>query len=389
MSEKSIKVAIDILSDVPGLSGQVNIFRNLLSILPKLRPNWEYYIFSTKNLTEYYQNIIGENQENVNWINCWYDNSNGSVKRILTQEVQVPYLINKFKIDAFLCYPLPFITPMQKTKTIYRQTCTVNIVNSIKSKRMKYRIRKILYSIKNSNSTIFNSNFERQNVTNLGLKYKNSKVIWESFDKEIFSQSNSNKLNISTKIQDIVQSKKKIILIPTGLQPSKNSELVFKFLESSYKALFDDYIFIFMGSNDENHATHLKSKYENLLKNGFINILGFCTHEEVAFIGRNCFLVIYPSLIESFGIPPLEMMSLRKPVIISDIPPLIEISGGGALSFKHNSEEDLAQKVFLLLNSTEERERLANKGYEYVNKFSWEKNVRETAFLIEEVLNNY
>src|SRR5687768_12533885 len=135
MSKKRIKVAIDILSDVPGMSGQINIFRNLLSILPKLKPAWDFYIFSTPVLTKYYQNIIGEKLDNINWIDCWYDNYSGSAKRILTQEIQVPYLVNKFKIDAFLCYPLPFV-PLPRTKTIFRHTCSFSIINNLDSRQI-------------------------------------------------------------------------------------------------------------------------------------------------------------------------------------------------------------------------------------------------------------
>lgn len=386
MNKKKIRIAIDILSDVPGQSGQVNIFKNLLNLLPDKRPDWEFFIFSTNNLNNYYQKKINKVQKNVHWINCWYDNSNGSVKRILTQEVQVPYLINKYKIDVFLCFPLPFITALQNVLTIYRHTCSISIINNINSKSIKYRLKKLLFSIKKADITIFNSNYERNNVKNLNVEAKDSKVIWESYDNKIFSLNSEHDSEIRDEVKELIKLNKKIIFIPTGLQPWKNSELVFKFIQNHKDYFKKEYIFVFTGSNNIEYSNNIKNKYNDIFESNLVYISGFCTHEEIAFIGKNALIIIYPSLIETFGIPPLEMMSLKKPVIISDIPPLLEISGDGSINFKHDSVEDLADKVFYLLNSDKERDELSNKGFNFVKQFSWERNAEETAILIDNLL---
>ncbi|MFN8673755.1 MAG: glycosyltransferase [Candidatus Sericytochromatia bacterium] len=383
--KKKVRIAIDVLSDVPGQSGQVNIFKNILRLLPEIRPNWDFYIFSTKKLTEYYQEKISKKQENVNWINCWYDNNNGSAKRIITQEIQVPYLLNKYKIDVFLCFPLPFFTPFQKVKTIHRHTCSISIINEVKSKSMRYRLEKLLFSIKKADITIFNSNFERENVRSIGIKEKNSSIIWESYDNNIFSLDKD--YNVRKEIEKLFLVDKKVIFIPTGIQPWKNSDLIINFINNNKENLEHKYIFVFTGSSDPEYFNKLKDKYNDVFKTDLIYLAGFCSHEEIAFIGKNSFLVIYPSLVETFGIPPLEMMSLKKPVIISNIPPLLEISGGGSLSFNASSVNDLTEKFFYLINNPDEMNKLANKGFEYVKQFSWKKNAEETALLIDKVLD--
>lgn len=53
--------------------------------------------------------------------------------------------------------------------------------------------------------------------------------------------------------------------------------------------------------------------------------LGYVSDAYMKYLMENCKALLFPSLIEGFGIPPLEALALNVPVIVSDIPVMREI----------------------------------------------------------------
>ena len=58
-----------------------------------------------------------------------------------------------------------------------------------------------------------------------------------------------------------------------------------------------------------------------------IKVLGFVTDEEMKCLIKNCKAFLFPSLYEGFGLPPLEALSMKVPVLVMDIPIMHEILG--------------------------------------------------------------
>lgn len=97
--------------------------------------------------------------------------------------------------------------------------------------------------------------------------------------------------------------------------------------------------------------------------------------------------LVFPSLYEGFGLPPLEAMSFGCPVIASNRASLPEICGDAVLYCDPYSAEDIAKKTLKLINDKKLRVDLQKKGLDHVKNFSWEKCARETLEVIEEVLS--
>ena len=79
----------------------------------------------------------------------------------------------------------------------------------------------------------------------------------------------------------------------------------------------------------------------------------------------------YPSFAEGFGIPPLEAMASGCPVITSNTSALPEIVGQAGLLINPNDAEELADTLFLLIQDSELREKLAVKGKKRAENFQW------------------
>lgn len=67
--------------------------------------------------------------------------------------------------------------------------------------------------------------------------------------------------------------------------------------------------------------------------------------DELVELYRTCAAVVFPSLYEGFGQPPLEAMACAAPVAVSDIPPLREVCGDVASYFDPTDPDSIAAGV--------------------------------------------
>lgn len=96
--------------------------------------------------------------------------------------------------------------------------------------------------------------------------------------------------------------------------------------------------------------------------------------------------MVYPSLYEGFGIPPLEAMKNSCAVLASNTSSIPEVVGDAALLFDPYSIEEITSAIRQVTYSESIRRELVRKGQERVKHFSWEKTAEQTAEIYEEVL---
>lgn len=89
-------------------------------------------------------------------------------------------------------------------------------------------------------------------------------------------------------------------------------------------------------------------------------------------------LFVLPSLYEGFGLPVLEAMACRTPVIASNTTSLPEVAGGAALLVDPYSVESLADGLSRVLTDSQLREDLAQRGLEHARSFNWNRTAEET-----------
>jgi glycosyltransferase involved in cell wall biosynthesis len=95
--------------------------------------------------------------------------------------------------------------------------------------------------------------------------------------------------------------------------------------------------------------------------------------------------LVFPSLYEGFGLPPLEALACGTPVIASNRGSLPEIVGDGGLLLEPDDVEGLAGAMEQLLNDDTLWGDLREKGLAHAARFSWEKTARETLAVYQEI----
>ena len=117
------------------------------------------------------------------------------------------------------------------------------------------------------------------------------------------------------------------------------------------------------------------------------NVLGDAS-EDLSAIYSGALAYIQPSLYEGFGLPVLEAMQCKTPVISSANSSLIEIGGKVVLFTEEETAEEFAKKVEEVLAwSKKERTNFINKAYKWSQQFSWKKTAKQTAELYQKLLS--
>lgn len=93
---------------------------------------------------------------------------------------------------------------------------------------------------------------------------------------------------------------------------------------------------------------------------------------------ENAVALVYPSLYEGFGIPPLEAMSHGCPVICSNVSSIPEVVGQAAEFFIPSKTESIQSTLEQTLFDSQKLSLLKEKGYKRSKLFSWEKCAKQT-----------
>ena len=115
------------------------------------------------------------------------------------------------------------------------------------------------------------------------------------------------------------------------------------------------------------HATAKASPFAN-----DIRFLGFVPDSDLPNLYRSAGAMVYPSLFEGFGMPPVEAMACGCPVISSTAGSLAEVVGDAALKIDPQSVASIQQALTEIATNEETRRRLIQAGFINARRFDWD-----------------
>jgi glycosyltransferase involved in cell wall biosynthesis len=101
---------------------------------------------------------------------------------------------------------------------------------------------------------------------------------------------------------------------------------------------------------------------------------------------NSCDVLLFPSLYEGYGWPPLEAMACGLPVVASRATALQEMLGGVALMADAQDYDGLAENVSRLLEDGREADAIRSRGLAHVHSLSWENTATAVAALYHTIL---
>lgn len=171
---------------------------------------------------------------------------------------------------------------------------------------------------------------------------------------------------------------KQYILGVSSKNPAKNFHLI---LEAA-KRLPNLHFIIAGGMYNQIFAEEEYSELAN------VEYVGYVSDEELISLYKNAVAFVYPSLYEGFGIPPLEAMSNKCPVVVSDRASLPEICNNAALYCDAFDVVTLLDAIKSIVQNKNLRMDLIDKGQKRIGYYSWEREARKIYDLLIEVKKN-
>jgi len=106
-----------------------------------------------------------------------------------------------------------------------------------------------------------------------------------------------------------------------------------------------------------------------------VRFLGYVDDRSLRVLYSNCFAFVYPSLMEGFGMPPLEGAACGVPVIVSNIDVFKELYDGYFMFVDVNDADDLADKLNRL-EDEDVRTNILSKYPSLLKRFSWKESAK-------------
>lgn len=107
-----------------------------------------------------------------------------------------------------------------------------------------------------------------------------------------------------------------------------------------------------------------------------VDVLGAVPHAEMPELYRGAEALLFPSTVETFGLPVLEAMACGTPVIASDRMSVPEIVGEAGLVVDPDDTVAFTDAICRLLEDESLRDNLRAAGKERVQEFTWDRTAQ-------------
>jgi alpha-1,3-rhamnosyl/mannosyltransferase len=111
---------------------------------------------------------------------------------------------------------------------------------------------------------------------------------------------------------------------------------------------------------------------------GDLRLLGYLDNEALACLYSACTALVWPSLYEGFGLPPLEAMACGGPVIVSNAAALPEVVGGAAPLLDPRDAPAWAEAMRRMAEDDAWRGDWRGRGLRQATTFSWRRCAEQT-----------
>lgn len=152
----------------------------------------------------------------------------------------------------------------------------------------------------------------------------------------------------------------------------------------------DRFRLLLVGGGDQSQIEYYQNYVIKNKLNASVKIIVNYPYSKIEDMHNELDLAIYPSHHESFGVSLLESLACSVPVIVSDIPSFSDIidDNVNGIKFPKGNVKAMADKILLLYNNSELRDRLKKQGRELIEKkYNFKDNVIQLLDVYEMILD--
>ncbi|MCE5328767.1 glycosyltransferase family 4 protein, partial [bacterium] len=245
----------------------------------------------------------------------------------------------------------------------------------------------VLNNAKRAKKIIADSNSTKLDIVNfMNINPQKIEVVYLAADKK-FRKLKPDELK--KEVPGKFNVKKDYVLSVGTIEPRKNFNTLIKAFNIFKKSseVSENYNLVIAGK------TGWKSEetFEELNKSPFKDEIIFTDEvndNDLVQLYNQASLFVYPSVFEGFGLPILEAMSCGLPVIAANTSSIPEIFQNDEFLINPFKEEEIAEKINLVLVNNDIKKSLIDFSIKNARKFTWEKTAARTASIYESCIKH-
>ena len=140
------------------------------------------------------------------------------------------------------------------------------------------------------------------------------------------------------------------------------------------------------GAYEDRVLADLHSSCRHLFESRRVRMIGVVPGDDLPALYSGAEALVYPSLIEGFGLPVLEAMRCATPVLTSNMSSLPEVGGDAVLYVDPRRPDEIAAGLHQLTSRPELRAELVARGRGRAALFSWARTAEQTLRVYKEFL---
>jgi len=218
-------------------------------------------------------------------------------------------------------------------------------------------------------------------ITHCGLNASSITVVHNGIDSRFCSFSNEKRKFLRDRF-GFPDRNTHIILI-TGIQSYKNHLVSFQVISKLQHTTNTNVQLVWLGADNEMCKEY--SKNVNLLNS--VIPLSNLSFEQLVELYNSVDCLLFPSLYEGFGLPPLEAMACGTPVVTSNVASIPEVVGDAAITLSPDDVDGLTVAVKNMLENETLRNDYIKRGFTNANRFTWERCASNVLPLYKKIID--
>jgi glycosyltransferase involved in cell wall biosynthesis len=222
------------------------------------------------------------------------------------------------------------------------------------------------------------SDFTKQRIVQrLGVAPEKVTVIPNGVDSR-FSPRNPEEIEITLRALDITPEP--YLLYVGSLEPRKNLPRLLEAWRTAQPSVTKDMRLIVAGARG---SSRVFGAVEIECVPPRTEFIGYVPDEHLPGLYSGAVALVYPSLYEGFGLPPLEAMACGTPVVTSDGTSLPEVVGDNAVLVDPYDSDSIAEGIVRVLSNPSLRDSLSRSARQRAACFTWEQAAHQTIQLLQ------
>lgn len=302
----------------------------------------------------------------------------GHFRRIIWTQTSLPLRLLTDRASLFLS-PLPegMLFPCVPQVIVVHDVLPLHFPKEYPRQQYYFRYCVPILLRKSQAIVADSENTKRDIITCYGIEADRVRVIFAGYDKKRY------RMGIDVEGVKQKYGLTSYLLYVGNLLPHKNLRRLFHaFARIAWRL---PHTLVIAGNKDPRYYPALEAEVQALGLQHKVLFLDYVLTDEIPNLYAGAEVLVFPSLYEGFGLPPLEAMACGTPVIVSNVSSLPEVVRDAALLVDPYDVEGMAQGMLRVLSENGLLEVMRRKGLERAKSFSWEETAQSMLKVCEEV----